>query len=139
MKLQDYKEQWENLETKRNLKGKEALAAVKQNSYALRFVSEQTEEICLAAVKQNGYALRFVSEQTEEICLAAVKQDGYALQYVSEQTEEICLAAVKQNSYALEFVSETIMQSLQADEIEIDGKKFSKSTIKEALKNYINN
>jgi ribosomal protein L24E len=117
MKLQDYKEQWENLETKRNLKGKEALAAV----------------------KQDGYALRFVSEQTEEICLAAVQKDGYALQFVSEQTEKICLAAVHENGNALEFVSETIMQSLQADEIEIDGKKFSKSTIKEALKNYINN
>ena len=95
MKLQDYKKRWEDLTTKKNLKGKEALAAV----------------------KQNGYALQYVSEQTEEICLAAVKQDGYALQYVSE----------------------TIMQSLQETEIEIDGKKFSKSTIKEALKNYINN
>jgi ABC-type Fe3+ transport system substrate-binding protein len=95
MKLQDYKKRWEDLTTKKNLKGKEALAAVKQNGYALRYVSEQTEEICLAAVQQNGYALQFVSE--------------------------------------------TIMQSLLEEEIEIDGKKFSKSTIKEALKNYINN
>ena len=33
-----------------------------------------TEEESLAAVKEDGYALRYVKEQTEEICLAAVKQ-----------------------------------------------------------------
>ena len=39
--------------------------------------------------------LRFVKEQTEEICLESVKKDGYALQFVKEQTREICLDAVK--------------------------------------------
>ena len=102
--LKDYKKQYEKLSEKKNLKGKEALEAVKQNGYALRYVAEQTEEICLEAVKQNGDALRYVAEQTEEICLEAVKQDGYALQYVAEQTEEICLEAVKQNRDALQYV-----------------------------------
>jgi len=30
----------------------------------------------LEAVKQNGYALKYVENQTEEICLEAVKQKG---------------------------------------------------------------
>lgn len=39
-------------------------------------------EAALAAVKQDSYALRHVREQSEGVCLAAVEQDGYALQYV---------------------------------------------------------
>ena len=82
MKLQDLKKQYNALSEKKNLKGEEAMEAVKQNGYALRYVSEQTEAICLEAVKQDGFALKFVHEQTEAICLEAVKQNGYALQYV---------------------------------------------------------
>ena len=58
----------------------------------------------LEMVKRNGMALRFVKEQTPEICLAAVQQDGLALKYVKEQTPEICSAAVKQNSKAHKYV-----------------------------------
>ncbi len=82
MKLQDYKAQYEALTKKKNLKGEEAMKAVKQDGHALKFVNEQTEAICLEAVKQYGNALRFVNAQTEAICLEAVKQDGDALQFV---------------------------------------------------------
>ena len=64
----------------------------------------------LEAVKQDGYALQYVKEQTQEICIEAVKQDGYALQYVKEQTQEICIEAVKQDGYALEFVDKSIFK-----------------------------
>ena len=36
----------------------------------------------LKAVKQDGYALQYVQNQTEEICLEAVKQNGYARYYI---------------------------------------------------------
>jgi hypothetical protein len=39
-------------------------------------------------VKQNGLALRFISEQTPEICVAAVKQNSEALKYVKKITSE---------------------------------------------------
>jgi hypothetical protein len=106
--INDYYEKYLKLDSKRNLKCEEALAAVKQDGYALRYVIEQTPEICLAAVKQKGYALMYVNEQTPEICLAAVKQDGYALRYVNEQTPEVCLAAVKKDGDALRYVSKNI-------------------------------
>ncbi len=94
--LNDYKEEYDKLEVKKNLKGEEALEAVKQDGYNLKYVIEQTPEICMEAVKQYGTALQFVKEQTEEICLGAVKQNDYALQYVdedmfSEDTEIITL------------------------------------------------
>ena len=113
--INQYKEEYNNLVDKKNLKGEEAMDAVREGwGGALRYVSEQTPEICIAAVNNWGDALQYVSEQTNEICLAAVKQDGSALQYVSE------------NMFSKE------------DEIEIDGKMFSKNTIKNALSNYIN-
>ena len=62
MKLQYLKSKYDSLSTKKNLTGKEALSAVKQEGDALRYVQMQTEEICLAAVEQDGYALQFVQE-----------------------------------------------------------------------------
>ena len=63
----------------------EVKLAVQQNGYALRYVHNQTEELCKLAVQQNGYALRYVHNQTEELCKLAVQQNGYALQYVSDK------------------------------------------------------
>ena len=88
------------------------LTAVKYDGLSLRFIKQQTPEICLEAVKNNdygllyGYALKYVLEQTEEICVAAVKKDGLALKYVTKQTPQICLEAVKNNGYALASVLE---------------------------------
>ena len=122
--LQDYKEEYDNLSEKKNLSGKEALEAVKQNGYALQYVTKQTEEMALEAVKQNGDALQYVTKQTEEIALEAVKQYGDALQYVTEQTEEIALEAVKENDYALQYVDSGLFKD---DEIiEVNGVKYKR-------------
>jgi hypothetical protein len=80
------------------------LSAIKQSEYVLKYIKNQTDEICLEAVKQNGYALRHVSKQTNEICLAAVNQEGDTLSAVENQTDEICLAAVRQNGFAIQYV-----------------------------------
>lgn len=63
----------------------EILEAVQMDGSALKNIRQelQTPEICLTAVKQNGMALKYVKEQTIEICLAAaVKKNSYALRYV---------------------------------------------------------
>ena len=41
--------------------GADALKAVEADDYALRYVKDQTPDICLKAVERNGYALRFVN------------------------------------------------------------------------------
>jgi hypothetical protein len=79
------------------LENKLYLEAIRQQSYVLLCIEEQTNELCLIAVKQNGMVLQYVINQTNEICLEAVKQNGLALQYVKKQTNEICLEAIKQN------------------------------------------
>ena len=40
----------------------------------------------LEMVKRNGMALRFVKDQTPEICLAAVNEYGNALQFVNRRS-----------------------------------------------------
>ena len=57
------KSKWERLNEKKNLSDDNALVTVNQNGYALKYVKEQTPEICLAAVTRNGYALRYVEER----------------------------------------------------------------------------
>jgi len=65
-------------------------AAVRQNSRALtkikreRFSSIKWENLKLFAVMQNGFALRWINEQTPEICLEAVKNNPKALSYVDK-------------------------------------------------------
>ena len=48
----------------------------------LKFVKNQTEEICLEAIRNIGWALKFVKNQTEEICFEAATNRGTALRYV---------------------------------------------------------
>ena len=60
----------------------------------MRYIKEQTPEICLAAVQQNGRVLDLVEEQTKEVCLAAVNQTQDAIQCIRDpemrkQVEEI--------------------------------------------------
>ena len=87
--------------------------AVKESGYALEYVKQQTEEICLEAVKENCSVIQYIKEQTEEICLAAVKQNGNSLQYVKEQTPKICYEAVKQNGSVLQYVEEFYLELLE--------------------------
>ena len=60
----------------------------------LKYVKNQTPELCLIAVSNNGEALEFVKNQTEEICWAAIKQDGNAIYFAKEQTYEMCMYAI---------------------------------------------
>ena len=87
-----------------NDSNKKDLEAIRQDGQALKFVQNQTPEICMEAVKQNGMVLQYVQNQTPEICIEAVKQNGWALKYVQDQTPEIIQAALEQEPYAIEFV-----------------------------------
>ena len=82
------------------------LLRVTRNGLALRYVQNQTPELCMAAVTQNGHALQYVQNQTPEICIAAVMRIGYALEHVTNQTPEICTAAVAENGWALQYVAD---------------------------------
>jgi len=80
------------------------LEAVNQDAHALKYIEDQTEEICLEAVRKDPFALMDVRNQTETICLEAVRMNVLALNYVRNQTEEICTAAINQGINAISFV-----------------------------------
>jgi hypothetical protein len=57
----------------------QGLIKLKESSYTYF-----TETESLKAVNRNGNALRYVKNQTDEICLEAVKQNTEVLVYVDE-------------------------------------------------------
>jgi hypothetical protein len=87
--------------------------AVKQNGMALRWVYEQTLELCLTAVRQNSHAIQYVKQEysTYDLCLVAIQQDGLALKYIGRlnlywEQQKLDLEAVKQNGLALQFITD---------------------------------
>ena len=86
------KEKWNQLSCKKNLTGTGALHAVKQDGYALQYIKEQTNEICLAAVNQNGDAFRYVEER---IFNEIEKESKSIMIDGKEVSEETILAALK--------------------------------------------
>ncbi|MCC0726709.1 DUF4116 domain-containing protein [Clostridioides sp. ZZV14-6045] len=82
------------------------IIAVRQDGLALRYIKNQTEEICMEAVKQDGRALKYVKNQTEEICIEAVKEDGLTLIEVKEQTDKICKEALKEDKHEVRYVND---------------------------------
>ncbi|NJK16351.1 DUF4116 domain-containing protein, partial [Clostridioides difficile] len=65
---------------------------------ALKYVKEQTEEVCLKAVKQDYRMLKYVNKQTEEVCLEAVRQNYRALYYINDKTDNVLIEAIKHAS-----------------------------------------
>lgn len=80
------------------------IQAVSNDVCELKYVKKQDNEICKIAVRQNGLALKYVNDKTNEICKIAITQNGCALEFIEDQTNELCLLAVRQNGLALCFV-----------------------------------
>ncbi len=78
-----------------------------RNFYALMFVRDQTDKICLAAMESDVTALLYVENQTEEMCQLAIKKDGRMIKYVKNQEEDLCLMALSNNVNAFKHVKKT--------------------------------
>lgn len=79
----------------------------------LRYIEDQTNEICLDAVKQNPFVLKFVKNQTDEICIAAVRKNGLALMFVKNQTYYICWIAVEKDIEAIQYVEIEFLKTIK--------------------------
>jgi hypothetical protein len=84
--------------------------AIKEDGYAIQYVTLQTQELKLAAVTQNGWALEFIDKQSPDICRAAVEEYGMALSLVKDKTTALCLKAVKNYGMALQYVDKQTKQ-----------------------------
>lgn len=103
--------------------------------YHLKYIEDQTKEICMQAIAYdyralqyvkdpskypeildhciqiNALSLRFIENPTYDQLVCAVKQNGLALQFVKEYQHDLCIIAIKQNPLALKYVK------IQTDEI----------------------
>jgi len=77
---------------------------LKKNGMLLKYILEQTEELCLIAVKQNSNAIIHVKKPTEAIMLATVKQNGMAIKYIKDPSDKICEIALIQNPLVLQYI-----------------------------------
>ena len=80
-------------------------------------------EIVMAAVRQNGWALMFVSEDLRgdrDIVMTAVRQDGGVLMFASDDLQgdrDIVMTALRQNggvlpfAYGIEFASDNLRRT----------------------------
>jgi len=78
--------------------------AIKQNPYALKYIANQTKEICRIAIKHNPYTLKYIDDQTEYICMLAIQRDPYTIQYVKKHTLKICTSAMKINPNVSKYI-----------------------------------
>jgi len=74
------------------------------NGNLLKFIENQTDEMCIIACINSGLALQYVKNQTHETCLIACTKNGYALDYVEDQTDGICFVACTKTGRALKHV-----------------------------------
>ena len=76
------------------MKPERVKAALTHDGMLLRYVKEQTHDLCLLAIKQNSDSIQYVKEQTIDLCLIAIEQNANTIQYVKDQLFDLCLRAV---------------------------------------------
>lgn len=85
---------------------KVCLAAIRKNPEALKYVDNQTYEMCHIAVNLDGCSIRYVKEQTEDLCIDACYNHPCAIYYIKNQTPAICRAAIIKHSINLRDVKQ---------------------------------
>lgn len=70
----------------------------------LRYIPDQTHEICISALFQDAWALRLIRRQTHNLCKFAVLRDPSALQFVRQQTISVCFTAIMIEPASIQYV-----------------------------------
>jgi hypothetical protein len=67
----------------------------------------------MAAIEQDAWALRYVKDQTPQLCLAAIRKSCGVLQFVRDKTPEICITALSLNEGTFAHVKVPLEVSLR--------------------------
>lgn len=78
--------------------------AVLNNGRVLRYIDDQTEEMCLSVIKPRS-CMKFIRVFTDAVKNKMVETDGMYLKYINKthQTRELCEKAVEQNPLAVKY------------------------------------
>lgn len=108
------------------------MRAIKQKGYSLRYIKNQTEEICLEAVMENKWAIEFVKNPTENLCIKTIslyeRDIGIARQevtghlsqsdidavwkvrYLTNETEKLLITLVGNSNSLIDFIEDPFMK-----------------------------
>lgn len=88
-----------------------------KDGYIYNYVRDdlRTSEVDNISVRENAYTLRYINNQTYDMCYNAVKVDGYILKFVDYNLKDIKLVkeALKNDEIALKYIP----LHLQTDEL----------------------
>jgi hypothetical protein len=62
-----------------------SFAAINENPFAIEYIEDQSEELCLCAVNLNGTALYGVRNQNLSICKLAVENNANAFYHMDQE------------------------------------------------------
>jgi hypothetical protein len=73
------------------------MEAVKQNGIAIKFVNDeyQDHELCINAIKNTALSLKYVTNQTVDICMFAIEIFDGSIHFVKNVTIDICIMCIK--------------------------------------------
>jgi hypothetical protein len=119
--------------------------AVEQAGWAIKYVSNPSEELQLIAVRKNYDAIKFIKEPYESVQKEAVSINYEALRFIKAPTYETELIAICSNEAAIKFVKKLdknkMLEFLKANILVIKyiGKDISKEELVETLKEVLSN
>lgn len=74
------------------------------NGQALKYVVNQTKEICEFSVKKYPLSLQFVKNKTNKICQIAIKKNPESLKYILSPSLDLQMLAVSKNGHIIKYI-----------------------------------
>jgi hypothetical protein len=79
-----------------------SLFAVKRRGSVLKYILNQTHEMCLIALSRDSNFLKYVKNQTEDLCILSCKNNGLCIQYVYDPEKfDVSSRTIEENPIAL--------------------------------------
>ena len=75
------------------MKRTDDLEMVKKDGFSIRKMENPSKEVIAAAITQNPYSIKFVSNANMDICKLALRLEPDVIQFIP-QTEELCKYAI---------------------------------------------
>jgi hypothetical protein len=95
------------------------MVAVLANPKYLKYVMDQTVELCEIALNKDPLALEHVKDQTAQLCNLALKNNIHAFKHIKNKPIEFCISILEYNGYLIEYIQNPtpVMYQIAVDNI----------------------
>lgn len=80
--------------------------ALRQNIEAMKYIKDQTEDLCRYAIDIDPETIRFMKNPSLDVCKKAILYDAELIRFVENQTPELCMMAVKKYGGAIDYIKD---------------------------------